>query len=50
MNTLQVYTALAEAAGEFNRIAVRLRSDDLTKAKAEELAKAKIEELAKKFE
>ena len=49
MNTLQVYKVLAGAAGDLNRLAVRLREGELTKIEAEEKAKEKIEELSAKF-
>lgn len=50
MNTLQVYKALTEAAGDFNRLAVKLREDEITKTAAEEEAREKIKALAEKFE
>lgn len=50
MNTLQTYKALTDAAAFFNRLAVKLREDQITKTGAEEEAKIKIQEIAKKFE
>ena len=50
MNTLQVYKALAGAAGDFNRLAVKLRENEITKTAAEAEAKKKIDDLVKKFD
>lgn len=49
MNTLQVYKVLSDAAGKLNRLAVKLRNDEITKKAAEAEARIETETLLEKL-
>ena len=47
--TLETYSSLVDAAGVFNRLAIRLKNEEITMKQAHEEAQAKIRELADRF-